>query len=44
MMEPAAQRSLDADVAVLIVKAPLWIAGFFALIAWGAFNDWRSRG
>lgn len=35
-------RSIDTDVAILIVTAPLWITGFCALIAWGFWNDWRA--
>ena len=30
---------LDQDLAIMIVTAPFWIAGFLALIVAGAWND-----
>jgi hypothetical protein len=38
-----ANELLDADLAVLVVTAPVWITGFLALVVVGAFNDWRAR-
>ena len=34
---------LDADLAIMIVTAPIWIAGFAALVVVGWWNDRRAR-
>lgn len=34
---------LDIDLAILVVTAPIWIAGFAWLVVAGFWNDWRAR-
>lgn len=34
---------LDADLAIMIATAPLWLTYFAVLIVAGAWNDWRAR-
>ena len=38
-----AERSLDTDLAIMIVTAPIWIVGFAALIVLGWWNDRTVR-
>lgn len=37
-----ANELIDADLAILLVTAPIWIAGFVGLVVAGAWNDWRE--
>jgi hypothetical protein len=37
-----ADRSLDTDLAIMIVTAPIWIAGFTALVVLGWWNDRKA--
>jgi hypothetical protein len=38
-----ADRTLDTDVAIMLISAPIWIAGFAMLIVAGWLNDRRSH-
>lgn len=37
-----ADRSLDSDLAIMVVTAPIWIAGFAALVVAGWWNDRKA--
>jgi hypothetical protein len=37
-----ADRAIDRDLAIMLISAPIWIAGFAALIVAGWWNDRRS--
>jgi hypothetical protein len=45
-MHPASQRSLDTDLAIIIVTAPIWLTTLaaLALAGWWAGRERRQRG